>query len=362
MSYKKLLEEVEKERKNIKTDHYSMSIGEIINLYNDGDLNLNPAFQRLFRWDDFQKTKFIESVLLGIPIPQIFVSQKKDGKWDVVDGVQRVSTLLQLSGNLQGYFPLKMTTSKYLPHLEGLTFENLSPDIKRIFRRGKIGVNIILTENSINAQYELFQRLNSGGLHLEDQEIRNCLLIMLDNKFYEKINKLKDYSNFKSCLSIKDDAFKKEFHMELILRYLISKLDIVDYSEYNMSKSKFSEFIDKEITRIIESKKVDLDKEIEVFKKTFDWLHLVLGKNAFKKFKDDKSDFQGAFSISSFESIVPGVANNIDKITSLNKSEFEKIVIDMYLSDDFNTFTTHGVKALTRFKKLSKFTKEYFDL
>ena len=72
-----LMEELAKERKNIKTDSYDMSIGEIISLYQDGDLKLNPAYQRLYRWDKDHKVRFIESILIGIPIPEIFVAQKE---------------------------------------------------------------------------------------------------------------------------------------------------------------------------------------------------------------------------------------------------------------------------------------------
>lgn len=71
-------------------------------------------------------------------------------------------------------------------------------------KRSKFGINIILTENSIQAQYELFQRLNTGGLHLEPQEIRNCLIIMLSEPFYDKINDLKTYTNYKSTLPLSD--------------------------------------------------------------------------------------------------------------------------------------------------------------
>lgn len=146
-----LMEELAKERKNIKTDSYDMSIGEIISLYQDGDLKLNPAYQRLYRWDKDHKVRFIESILIGIPIPEIFVAQKEDGKWDIVDGVQRISTLLQLVGELPGYEPLVLEGTKYLPSLQGLTWETMPGDAKRLLKRARIGVNIILTENSIEA-------------------------------------------------------------------------------------------------------------------------------------------------------------------------------------------------------------------
>ena len=116
----KLRKELKEARKFIKTDSYSMSIGEIINLYRDKELILNPAFQRLFRWNDEQKTKFIESILIGIPIPQIFVAQQAGGIWSIVDGVQRISTLLQLTGNLDYKEPLILhaVTSEVKTHIQ----------------------------------------------------------------------------------------------------------------------------------------------------------------------------------------------------------------------------------------------------
>ena len=201
-----LMEELDKERNNIKTDSYDMSIGELISLYQDGDVKLNPAYQRLYRWDKDHKVRFIESILIGIPIPEIFVAQKKDGKWDIVDGVQRISTLLQLVGELPDHDPLVLEATKYLPSLEGMTWETMPADAKRLLKRARIGVNIILTENSIESQYELFQRLNTGGVSLESQEIRNCLIIMLNENYYNKINELKNYEYY-------NDVFRK-YHID----------------------------------------------------------------------------------------------------------------------------------------------------
>jgi hypothetical protein len=90
--------EMDARRREIKTDGYSMSIGEVLSMYRDGDLDIHPEFQRIFRWTDEQKSRLIESILLGIPVPTIFVSQRDDGVWDVIDGVQRLSTILEFTG------------------------------------------------------------------------------------------------------------------------------------------------------------------------------------------------------------------------------------------------------------------------
>jgi uncharacterized protein with ParB-like and HNH nuclease domain len=366
----KLNEELSIGRKEIKTDSFSMSIGEIINLYRDGDLELTPAYQRLFRWDDEQKSKFIESILLGIPLPPIFVAQKENSKWSVVDGLQRLSTILQLTGELKykdpktGELmlkePLKLTTTKKLPSLEDFTWNLLSDDIQRTLKRSKFSINIILTENSIQAQYELFQRLNTGGLHLEPQEIRNCLIIMLNESFYEKLESIKNFEQFKLSLGIQEGKFNIEYHMELILRYFIAKHNNIRFESYKTSSTLLSDFIDNETIKLIEDKTFDLDNEIEIFKRTFNYLHSALGENVFKKFNTEKGVFEGAFSNSSFEAISTGVALNIDTIEKIAVEEFMEKLKKMYLEPKFEEFSKRGNKALYRIKGMLEFSKDFW--
>ena len=357
----KLRNELQKARKQIKTDSYSMSIGEIINLFKEGDLILNPAFQRLFRWDDEQKTKFIESILIGIPIPQIFVAQQSSGQWTIVDGVQRISTLLQLTGNLNNKEPLLLTECEYLPSIVDSKWEDLPQDLQRIFRRSKLDINIILTENSIQSQYELFKRLNSGGLHLEDQELRNCLMIMLDESFYDKVNKLKEYENFQKCLTLSQDKLDQEYHMELILRFFIAKHRKTNYENYKMSITLLKDFIDDETAELISDKDFNIDHEVETFKKTFDFLKNTLESNSFKKYNADENKFKGQFSIASFELIASGVANNLDKLEQIGKDSFINKVKGLYQAPKAQDLLKRGMKALPRFKGMAELSSDYFS-
>lgn len=361
MKEEELLKELSEGRKEIKTDSYSMSIGELLNLYTEGELQLDPAYQRLFRWSDEQKSNFIESILLGIPIPPIFVAQKEGGKWSVVDGVQRISSILQLTGDLKNKEPLTLTTTRKLPSLEGFTWLTLPDDIKRILKRSKFGINIILTENSIQAQYELFQRLNTGGLHLEPQEIRNCLIIMLSEPFYDKINDLKTYTNYKSTLPLSDEKFKIEHHMELILRYFIAKNGKTKFENYKVSYTHLSEFIDKETVKLIEDDSFNIDTEITLFKKVFNLLNETLGADSFKKYNDAKDRFEGPFVESSFEAIVPGIANNYDKIKSIPKEQLIQNIKDIYKDTVYLEYSERGTKAITRMKGLTEFSNQYFS-
>jgi uncharacterized protein with ParB-like and HNH nuclease domain len=361
MKEENLLKELSEGRKEIKTDSYSMSIGELLNLYTEGELQLDPAYQRLFRWSDEQKSNFIESILLGIPIPPIFVAQKEGGKWSVVDGVQRISSILQLTGDLKNKAALTLTTTRKLPSLEGFTWQTLPDDIKRILKRSKFGINIILTENSIQAQYELFQRLNTGGLHLEPQEIRNCLIIMISEPFYEKINALKDYPNFKSTLPLSEEKFKIEHHMELILRSFIAKNGKTKFEDYKVSYTHLSEFIDKETVKLIEDQSFNIDSEISLFKSTFDLLNEILGADSFKKYNDTKDRFEGPFVESSFEAIVPGLANNFTKINSIPKDKLVQKIKDLYKDSVYLEHSERGTKAITRMKGLTDFSNQYFS-
>jgi uncharacterized protein with ParB-like and HNH nuclease domain len=96
-----LAEQVSLARKRTFRDGYDISFGELVSLYEKKELIVQPEYQRLFRWQPTQKTRFIESLLLNIPIPPIFVFSDKQGRWELVDGLQRVSTVLEFMGKLR---------------------------------------------------------------------------------------------------------------------------------------------------------------------------------------------------------------------------------------------------------------------
>ncbi|MGR5050884.1 DUF262 domain-containing protein [Photobacterium damselae] len=356
----KILDQIDKARQSIKTDDFSMSIGEVINLYKDGDIKLDPAFQRLFRWEDNQKTKLIESILIGIPIPEIFVAQKSDGTWHVVDGVQRLSTILQLAGRLEKKDPLIMTTCKYIPSLEGKKWADLPLSTQREFKRSKIKINIILTQNSDEAQYELFQRLNTGGTSLSDQEVRNCLILMVSPEFFEQINKIKNDPDFLSCIKIKQHDIDEEYHMELILRMFIGYENIVDYKNHGAeSNIILSEFIDKETINLI--KNGDIVKFTDAFERTFKKLKTCLSDNSFLKYDIDENKRYGSFNVSVFEMLTVGISSNIDKIENIGNKELKEKINNLFKEEEVQDLLSRGTKAIKRFKGLTKFSIQYFS-
>lgn len=360
-----LISEIDTVRKEIKTDNFSMAVRELIQIYKDGDLELFPSYQRLFRWDDEQKSRFIESLLMGIPTPPIFIAQKKGSKWTIVDGLQRISTILQLmslfkdsKGMVKETFTF--TSTEKLPSIEGLKWDELNDDVQRIIKMSKLDLKIILVEDNITAQYELFKRLNTGAVALSPQEIRNCLIIMLNEDFYRKIDDLKEYQKFKNCINITDTKKEIEFPMELILRYFISKHNRINFSLYNVSKDLLADFIDKETIKLIQDGEFNLETEILIFKRVFDLLDEVLGEASFKKYNNEKTALEGAFSQTSFEGILSGLANNIDYYENLGKSSLRDKVIKMYSEPDYIKASERGTKALSRIQSMIQFSNRFF--
>jgi uncharacterized protein with ParB-like and HNH nuclease domain len=163
----KLQEEIDRQRQDIRSDGYSMSIGELVSLYESQEIEIHPEFQRFFRWSDYQKNSLIESILLGIPIPPIFVAQRDDGVWDVIDGLQRLSTIYQFLGKLKDEKgalipPIILQETNYLPSLEGKKWEDKDDEENSLtksqqlgFKRTKINVVIIQKESNKKTKYEV---------------------------------------------------------------------------------------------------------------------------------------------------------------------------------------------------------------
>lgn len=353
-----LVAQIEEKRKEIHSDAYPMSIGELINLYLDNELDIHPEFQRIYRWTEVQKSRLIESILLGIPLPSFFVAQREDGVWDVVDGLQRLSTIFSFlgiyrdeSGNIAP--PLVLKGTEYLPALEGIAWsEATSPqnffsiDLQRAFKREKVDLKIIKKESDEQTKYELFQRLNTFGSSLSDQEVRNCLLIMIDRSFFEWIKELANYAPFLSTLTITERQFDEQYHLELAVRFLILK----DKSVADLRGiPDIGEYITKQIKDIALNADYDRDAEANKFKKTFDLLSTALLDNAFRKY--DGKRYTGGFSLSIYEVMALGLGNNVNDYDVSNPEHLEKIarVSEGLLKEDrYTAKRGAGYKAADR--------------
>jgi len=178
VTHDQLMNDIEKSRNILQTDKLDMSFGEIMSMYEKEEIIINPEFQKLFRWNDYQKTRFIESIILGIPIPSIFVIEHKSGRWELVDGLQRISTILSFFGLLKTMPEKnnwKLLNANLIKSLESFSCDELPLKIQMGIKRVTFRVEIIKWNSEYDLRFELFNRLNTGGLPLTEEEIRTSL-------------------------------------------------------------------------------------------------------------------------------------------------------------------------------------------
>lgn len=364
MDDKEIIELVNNAKKEFITDGYSMSIGELISMYKDGEIIINPDFQRAFRWSITQQTRFIESILIGVPIPSIFVFQNEEGKWEVVDGVQRLSTVFQFAGVLQGkdkegddIKPSVLEETKNLPFLKGMTWESLPQKLQIDFKReNRIEVKIIKHLSDKNAKFEVFQRLNWATI-LSGQEYRNALLVMTNRSFYTWMVDLSKYPNFQTCINLSDKLLEEKYDQELVLRLFI-------FSLFEYKKGKIDDFINEcifyekgNLLEGVENNKFDLVTEEKKFKRTFDLLLTTKGETVFQK--EGKGQ---QFLESYFESIAIGLYNNISSYSDSDVLMIKSKIDELEAQQGFVKYKEggKGTNSETRIRNVVPFGKEYF--
>lgn len=338
-------------------------------MYERQELDIHPEFQRFFRWSHGQKTGLIESILLGIPLPPIFVSQRADGVWDVVDGLQRLSTILQFMGILKNedgndVEPLVLGGTKYLPALKDIQWEDkkdpkksLPKDLQLTLKRSKLAASIVLKESDETAKYDLFQRLNTGGSELSPQEVRNCLLVMIDKSFFDWLKDLSQNEAFIATTALSDRPLEEAYDVELALRFLV--LSQVPVTEIK-SVGDVGVFLTDRMTEIAQNKKFKKPPVKALFEQTFSLLAEVLGDDAFKRFSVKKNRHEGGFLLSLYEAVGLGIAFNIAAGTLCPKSKIVERARSVWSNPDFTNWATAGVTANRRLPRLIPLGRNLF--
>ncbi|MCC5944476.1 MAG: DUF262 domain-containing protein [Bernardetiaceae bacterium] len=367
----RLQEEIDYKIADIKSDAMSMSIGELVSLYQGKELIIQPEFQRLYRWNIEQKSRLIESILLGIPLPAIFVFQNDDsGVWQVIDGLQRLSTIFEFMGILEGYEPLQLVGTEYLPSLEGKVWsEDFATDKNQAFtmaqrmfvKRARIDVKIILRQSDKNAQYEIFQRLNTGGTALTEAEIRNAILLMENPEFHTWLTELSEVESFKELVTqvISDAEQLQQYDKELVIRLLIFK----NKEAESLKKIRsFKDFINIESVKIAQTQAIDYKKEKNEFVILFDTLQAALADDAFRRFNVKKNKFEGRFAVYAYEIITMGLLPHLNQLQKYSAQEVKQMIIQMWKQADSEIYELRAGKNLNmRIYNTIVFGRNYFD-
>jgi len=366
-----LSEEIQQARKDTVSDGYAMSVGEIINLYKDKEIKISPPFQRLFRWDLSRKTRFIESLLLGIPVPPIFVYQDEDGVWELIDGLQRLSTIFEFVGILRLADcsiaePTILEGTKSLPSLADKYWEASSVNIddgigssQQIqIKRARMRVEILKPESDPRAKYELFQRLNTGGVELTEQEVRNCIALMINKKFHFWLLDCASNKDFLTTIDQTENALEKQSAVELALRFIVFR------KKPYQPGLDVHEYLDEAMIDLALDNDFDFESERATFNRTFSILNQTLDSRAFKRW--DNNQFSGKFLMSVFEVIAISLSKNLGKIEKLDpkkqKQFIEQKAKDLWSNPKFTANSGAGIRGTTRLKNLLPMTDDYLRL
>lgn len=364
-----LINQINKKRREIKTDGYPMSIGEWVSMYEREELDIHPEFQRFYRWTTSQKAGLIESILLGIPLPPVFVSQRQDGVWDVVDGLQRLSTIFQFMGILRDDSkklmpPLVLEGTKYLPAMQGIQWDNeddqnesLPKELQLVIKRSKIAASIVLKESDETAKYDLFQRLNTGGSELSPQEVRNCLLVMINKSFFDWLKDLPKFEPFVTTTALSDRPIEEAYDTELALRFIL--LATIDETEIK-AVGDVGAFLTDRTSAVAQDKKFRRIAQKKLFEETFEILADELDDDAFKRYSVKKKRHEGGFLLSTFEVVALGVAYNVAHKTLCSKAEIAKRARSLWSNADFTAWATSGVNANRRLPRLIPLGRKVF--
>lgn len=360
-----LVKEIEEASVQIATDSYDMSVGEIVNLYKEKEIIINPSFQRLYRWTLYQKSHFIESLMLGIPVPPIFVFETEKGSWELIDGLQRLSTVLEFMGILRNheggiYPPLTLSGTKYLPSLDGYMWEG-TKGIKKFdkpqqisLKRAKIGVQILRKKSDEKAKFDLFQRLNSHASVAKPQELRNCIMVMLNPDSFSWMDSLSKYKYFKDIMQQTERAVNEQSLMDYLTRFFV-----FSYVEYDKNLD-IEEYLDTGIIDVVNDIFPNKDFVEDNFKQTFDMLYGVFGEKALKR--HDGNEFRGRVGQAAFEVIALGISHNLEKIKGKRnyKSFLEKRIKDFWETEESSSFSAAGLRGTQRIQKTIPFGQKWF--
>lgn len=313
------------------------SIEHLTLMYKRGDLVI-PDFQRKYVWTQKQASQFIESCIIGLPVPPIFLfKEKNEDKFLVVDGQQRIQSLIYFR---DGFFKNTKTQFKLVgvaSDFDELTYKELPDKFRRRFDYAPIRVTIFkqsMPDEGIDSVYEVFSRLNTGGRKLTSHEVRNAILrgkiniFLKDLNFDENWRKL--YGRQEPDIHMKDE--------ELILRFLALHDDLTSY------EPPMNLFLNKFMDKHKDDRDVWFKSKRDMFKSTTATILDVLGPDAFR--------IKKTLNSAVCDSLMVTFANNLDRITQQNKNrlkqKYQTLKINPNFIDSVETGTSHARRVKAR--------------
>ena len=289
--------------RTVKTQASEYDIETLINKIRKGHIKIDPDYQRRHRWDDATSSRLIESLLLNIPIPTIYLSQdidvdaeESDGApvYSVIDGQQRLTAILSFMNN-----ELALTDLGVLDDLDGAIYEELPSFLKR--RLEERTINCLRIDSTVDSQvkYDIFERLNSGSVTLNAQELRNAVYRGPFNEILKKLAKSEDFS---TVTNMSLPRRQKMEDVELVLRFFSLTGGL--YKSYKPNMKSFLDESMRSLSTLSSNEMMELEerffRQVRLIKAKF-------GDSPFAKYRFGEEKLASRFNVAVYDALIVAV-------------------------------------------------------
>ena len=357
--------------KNISIGYTDWTGEAIIGQLASGNIDLDPSYQRREAWDDLRKSKYIESLILGFPVPQIVLAEKSNsrGKFYVIDGKQRLLTIASFSSIASHYKneeKLKLKGLNFREDLNNLDYDSFSSDSRysddyASFQNTSIRTVVIKNWQDETILYEIFYRLNTGSLPLSPQELRKALIPGDFVNFIE--NESFNVAGIRKILNISKPDYRMR-DVELLIRYYAFKLYL---DQYQGNLKKFLDFTCETLNKNFQGHQADYINLLEDLNKAIDAVYSIFGdKHAFRKYKNDI--FENRFNKPIYDVMVYFLSDeNIRKTALSNPSKVKESFTELCRNEqefiESIEFSTKNIKpTFNRFSLWSKYLAQALSI
>ena len=339
---------------NISSWGADLSFREIISMYEEDEL-VKPELQRKYVWDKVEASRFIESILMGLPVPSVFFAQSGSQKL-IVDGYQRIMTVYDY---VRGVFTtdgknFRLSNSEKInERWRNKAFAELTIEEQRKIRSTTIHAIIFeqkRPENDDTSLYQIFERINTSGRTLTPQEIRNCVY---QGTFNSLLFELNENSNWRALFG-NDKADSRMRDIECILRFFVMKSKTVrDSTAKQISlKKELNDFMGK----FVNAPEEVIDEFRRDFTNTMDKIYDNIGKNAFRNYL--KGKYTNKFHPAIFDSIAVAIYDEIKSGNDAFEVKSEKH-IELLLDEEFKKSCSIRTTDIDNIKTRIRLAKEY---
>ncbi|MED4953933.1 DUF262 domain-containing protein [Paenibacillus macerans] len=330
----------------------SLTIDLLVKRLKESEIDLLTDFQRKGGlWDSDQQSRLIESLIIRIPLPAFYFDGSNDNKWLIVDGLQRLTTLKRFIIDKE----LKLHNMEYVTQFEGFGYMDLPRHIQRRIEETQIIAFIINDGTPEEVKYNIFKRINTGGVPLTPQEIRHALNQGVASEFLKKLAESDEFLEA-TCHSVKTDRMEDR---DFVLRFLA--FTMTSYQNYFPD---LENFLNSSMSLLNKKTKTELEQLEKNFKKAMVNATLIFGDDAFRR-RYNVGDNRKQINKALFDtwSVNLGMLNNEQ---SQKLIEFKDVVREKFIGvmkdKDFDSAISQGTgdprRVIYRFSKIEKLIKE----